>query len=102
MSALHLHCSTLFDGTGLHTRQRQTLIIEGGVIRHVGPSAEAPRPQPGDREAHGQFVMPGLVDVHTHLAFGNAQSEEDIDIWTSDEFRALRGCSSLSTFWLPA
>ncbi|AUZ59337.1 Xaa-Pro dipeptidase [Pseudomonas sp. XWY-1] len=91
MSALHLHCSTLFDGTGLHTRQRQTLIIEGGVIRHVGPSAEAPRPQPGDREAHGQFVMPGLVDVHTHLAFGNAQSEEDIDIWTSDEFRALRG-----------
>ena len=35
--------------------------------------------------------MPGLVDVHTHLAFGNAQSEEDIDLWTSDEFRALRG-----------
>ena len=38
-----------------------------------------------------RYIMPGLVDVHTHLAFGNAQSEEDIDLWTSDEFRALRG-----------
>lgn len=91
MGALHLHCSTLFDGTDLLVRHNQTLIIENGLIRHVGPSAQAPQPQPGDREVRGDFVMPGLVDVHTHLAFGNAQSEEDIDLWTSDEFRALRG-----------
>ena len=35
--------------------------------------------------------MPGLVDVHTHLVFGNARSEEDIDYWVTPEFRALRG-----------
>ena len=37
------------------------------------------------------FVMPGLIDVHTHLAYGNAKSEEDIDLYQPMEFRALRG-----------
>jgi imidazolonepropionase-like amidohydrolase len=37
------------------------------------------------------FVMPGLIDVHTHLAYGNAKSEEDIDLYGPLEFRALRG-----------
>ena len=36
------------------------------------------------------FVMPGLIDVHTHLAYGNAKSEEDIDLYQPMEFRALR------------
>lgn len=93
MSTLHLHCQTLFDGASLDTRQHQTLIMDNGVLSYVGPRAQAPAPQPGDHviDSGDSFVMPGLVDVHTHLAFGNAQSEEDIDIWTTDEFRALRG-----------
>ncbi len=93
MSTLHLHCQTLFDGTSLATRQQQTLVVENGVLSYVGPRSSAPLPAPGAQvvDAGDHFVMPGLVDVHTHLAFGNAQSEEDIDIWTSDEFRALRG-----------
>ena len=37
------------------------------------------------------FVMPGLQDVHTHLAYGNAKSEEDIDLYQPMEFRSLRG-----------
>ena len=37
------------------------------------------------------FVMPSLQDVHTHLAYGNAKSEEDIDLYQPMEFRALRG-----------
>ena len=35
--------------------------------------------------------MPGLIDVHVHLAYGNAKSEEDIDLYSPLEFRALRG-----------
>ncbi|GLK91204.1 metal-dependent hydrolase family protein [Pseudomonas turukhanskensis] len=93
MSTLHLHCQTLFDGASLNTRQQQTLVVENGLLTYVGPRSSAPAPQPGAQvvDAADNFVMPGLVDVHTHLAFGNAQSEEDIDIWTTDEFRALRG-----------
>jgi tripartite-type tricarboxylate transporter receptor subunit TctC len=35
-----------------------------------------------------QFVMPGLIDVHVHLAYGNAKSEADITL----RFRCYNGC----------
>ena len=39
----------------------------------------------------GHFVLPGLIDVHVHLSYGNAKTEEDIDLYAPVEFRALRG-----------
>ena len=52
------------------------------------------RPTPGRGDSvldYGDlFVMPGLQDVHTHLAYGNAKTEEDIDLYQPMEFRALR------------
>lgn len=52
-----------------------------------------PRPARGDSviDHSDRFVMPGLHDVHTHLAYGNAKTEEDIDLYAPLEFRALRG-----------
>ncbi len=66
---------------------------EEGVIAYVGAEEEAPRRLRGDRtlDYSSAFVMPGLIDVHTHLAYGNAKSEEDIDLYSPLEFRALRG-----------
>lgn len=93
MSRVHVNCSTLFTGLEDSARQHQRLVIEGGVFSYVGPQSEAPPPLPGEQviDAGEHFVMPGLVDVHTHLVFGNAKSEEDIDLHVSPEFRALRG-----------
>ena len=61
MNALHLKCQTLFDGTGLQTRQQQTLIVENGLLSYVGPTALAPAPQPGDTQvdAGDDFVRDG-------------------------------------------
>ncbi|NML47073.1 amidohydrolase family protein [Ramlibacter sp. G-1-2-2] len=83
----------MFTGLEDSARHDQTLVIEDGVFRYVGPTAQAPEKQPGDTQldAGSHFVMPGLADAHTHLVFGNARSEEDIDFWTTPEFRALRG-----------
>lgn len=63
------------------------------MLSYVGATAAAPAVLPGEAliDAGEHFVMPGLIDVHTHLVFGNAKSEEDIDLFTSPEFRALRG-----------
>jgi imidazolonepropionase-like amidohydrolase len=93
MSRIHVNCSTLFTGLEDTARQQQRLVIEGGLFSYVGPQAGAPQPLPGEQviDAGEHFVMPGLVDVHTHLVFGNAKSEEDIDLHVSPEFRALRG-----------
>ena len=44
------------------------IVVEGGLIRRVGPDAEIPV-LPGDWEVacRGRLVMPGLVDCHSHL-----------------------------------
>ena len=64
-----------------------------GVLEFVGPTERAPKAAPGEQvlDYSRQFVMPGLIDVHVHLAYGNAKSEEDIDLYSPLEFRALRG-----------
>ena len=93
MSRLHIHCKMLFTGLENTARQDQALMIEDGLFTYVGSREEAPQPLPGETlvDTGDHFVMPGLVDVHTHLVFGNAKSEEDIDLHVSPEFRALRG-----------
>ena len=93
MNRTYVRSQTLFTGLEDSARTDQVLIVEDGLIAHVGPAATAPAPLATDTivDAGEQFVMPGLVDVHTHLIFGNAQSEEDIDLHVSPEFRALRG-----------
>lgn len=93
MSRIHVQCKTLFTGLEDQARSVQTLIIENGLFSYVGPTSDAPPPALGESviDAGEHFVMPGLVDVHTHLVFGNAKSEEDVDFHVSPEFRALRG-----------
>ena len=89
-----VRCGQLFTGrrgrgpaarsAGLR-RRGPTRLCRGG-----GGGAAARR---GDRliDHSKHFVMPGLIDVHTHLAYGNAKSEEDIDLYSPMEFRTLRG-----------
>jgi imidazolonepropionase-like amidohydrolase len=89
-----VRCGQLFTGQEDEARTGETLVFdERGVILAVGPEADLPRRGRGDRviDHAGLFVMPGLIDLHTHLAYGNAKSEEDIDLYSPLEFRALRG-----------
>ena len=57
---------------------RATLVWEGGRIRWVGPAAELPAEHRhlDAEDAGGRIVVPGLVDCHTHLAFGGWRAEE--------------------------
>lgn len=57
------------------------IIIEGGIIRWVGPESEMPEPEGHVRDevymdALGRAVLPGFVDSHTHLVFGGYRPEE--------------------------
>ncbi|HEY7650745.1 MAG TPA: amidohydrolase family protein, partial [Methylomirabilota bacterium] len=44
----------------------QDVLIDGGVIKHVGPRLAAPT---GAEivEADGKIVCPGFIDIHVHL-----------------------------------
>lgn len=91
--ATYVRCGELFTGAEDCERKGQTLAIDdAGRLTYVGATEAAPVPGQGDRVLdYGEyFVMPGLQDVHTHLAYGNAKTEEDIDLYHPMEFRAIR------------
>ena len=65
------------------------LVWEGEVIRWAGPSKELPAEfkKWEMEDAEGRIVIPGLIDCHTHLAFGG---------WRADDFeRRIKGESYL-------
>ena len=54
------------------------MLIRGGKIESVGPSAEIEK-NVGDEEivdAGGRVMMPGFVDAHTHLVFSGNRLDD--------------------------
>ncbi len=70
----------LFDGTGDTPRKDVTIVIRDGRIEAVGPTATVAAPPESETiDLGGAFVLPGLIDCHTHL--GNRADQWD-DILT--------------------
>ena len=73
MAARALRCGTLFDGTGGEPRRNVVVVVDGGRISAVGttvpPGAETL--DLGDR-----FVMPGLIDCHSHASIVPGQGDQ--------------------------
>jgi imidazolonepropionase-like amidohydrolase len=91
-----IRCGKLFTGLADTAEADQALVIEGGRIVWTGAYAAAPNPEAGDRfvDHSARFVMPGLSDLHTHLSYGNARSEEEVDLYASLEYRAIRSLAA--------
>ena len=94
--------ATVIDGSGAPPRGPVDIVIEGNIItsvRGVGypgvPINEKRRPKPGDYEidAHGAYVMPGFVDMHTHA--GDPQKAPDTEyvykLWLAHGVTTVRG-----------
>src|SRR5437867_465686 len=82
---------TLIDGTGGPPLADATVQVAGGVIQAVrrGPD----RPAAGAVEvldARGKTVLPGLIDAHCHLSYGEGRSAEEIDVYGGAEWSAVR------------
>jgi imidazolonepropionase len=62
----------------MHAIADAALVWEGETIRWVGARRELPAAYAGAErhDAGGRLVIPGLVDCHTHLAFGGWRAEE--------------------------
>jgi len=75
-----LACCGISGGQNdIHVFRNAALAWEGARVSWVGPAAETPARFASDLrlDARGRLVVPGLIDCHTHLAFGG---------WRADEF----------------
>lgn len=63
--------ATLFNGTGEAAQPSMTIVVDGAKIRAVVPDAEKLDDLSDGAqiiELDGQFVIPGLIDSHQHIA----------------------------------
>jgi len=65
---VYVKAGHLFDATSDHLRDNVVLVIEGGRITQVAPAADVSIP-PGAKvvDLSKDWVLPGLIDCHTHL-----------------------------------
>lgn len=76
----------LIDGRG-STRDRMTVLIQGGRIAAVGPDREISVPRGAETpDVRGMAVLPGLIDCHVHLCLG---AEADVVRTIEQEAPAL-------------
>lgn len=70
------------------------VVVEGDRIAWVGEAAATPDEYLAagyaEVDTSGRTVIPGLVDGHMHISFGEAASEEELSIYTPAEYRSIR------------
>ena len=83
----------VIDGTGAEPVSAGAVAVMGDQIDWAGPADELPPRWTTEGteviDCTGRCILPGLVDAHTHLSFGEAQSEEELGIYTSVEYRSM-------------
>ena len=84
---------TVIDATGAEPVPADVL-VHGDRIEAVGDDARRDRVPVGEAleviDAAGAYVMPGMIDAHCHMTYGQSQSQEEQDLYTSVESRTLR------------
>ncbi|WP_423833316.1 imidazolonepropionase [Streptomyces manipurensis] len=63
------------DGSPLGLIENAAVVIDGGRIAWVGPTAQAPAADESF-DAQGRAVIPGFVDSHSHLVFAGDRTQE--------------------------
>ncbi len=72
-----LRGGTVIDGTGAPSRPGTDVRLEGDRIAAIGASA-ASGTAGVTIEASGLTVMPGLIDAHCHITFGEPASNDEL------------------------
>jgi imidazolonepropionase-like amidohydrolase len=94
---------TLIDGTGTSPSRNEAIVIQGNRIKSTGRLPGDVRLEDRDNveviNATGQWIMPGLIDAHTHLSYGNPKvpGEARGRGTTRPEFNTLRAARNAQT-----
>lgn len=88
--------ATVIDVTGKSNIPDAVVIIEGDKIKAVGSRARVKVPRGAEViDARGKFLIPGLIDTHTHSSYDGKDS------WLSSRFLATGITTVLDTGSLP-
>ena len=89
----------LFDGTGASARSAAILVIDGVIVKIAGdaPSLGAPA-DATVIDATGKTVLPGLIDLHTHLTYEDGGDATTSGARDTQSSAALRGQERLRYF----
>ncbi|QII85365.1 amidohydrolase family protein [Bordetella hinzii] len=84
----------VIDGSLDAPIERGAVLTDGALISWVGEAAALPADiDMADYEIvelPGRSILPGLVDAHTHISFGESRAEEENALYTPVEFRAIK------------
>jgi imidazolonepropionase-like amidohydrolase len=61
------------------TIERGSILIKDGKIAEVGPSVKAPK-DATVIDAEGKFVIPGIIDCHSHIAIDGSVNEGSVSV----------------------
>jgi imidazolonepropionase-like amidohydrolase len=86
----------IFDGTGQPVRMG-TIIIKDNKIAKILPPGKKDWPKDARViDAKGKTVMPGLIDLHTHLSY--TESGVPVELASNESDATLRACERLRYF----
>jgi len=64
------------DGDGLGIIEDGAVAATAGRIAWAGPRTALPGPARETTDCAGAWILPGLIDCHTHLVFGGDRADE--------------------------
>lgn len=76
-----IEAGTVVDGTGAEARAAESVLIADGTIAALSARADelaAGRDDVTRIDARGKTVLPGLIDAHTHLSFGEPTGNDEL------------------------
>jgi len=73
MSFTLIHNGTLIDGNGASPLSNAAVLIKDNRIHAAGRKSDIPLPDAPitQLDAKGGYILPGLIDTHVHLMFGD-------------------------------
>src|SRR5262249_37417840 len=91
-----VRCGTLFDGTGSAPVEDQVIGIEDGRIVSINRADVAPPSNSGTTlDLHDKFVMPGLIDAHSHASIVPGDGDQSGQMRQPAVRQALRASANL-------
>lgn len=90
----HVLRGRVIDGTGRPPIEDGAVVVQADRFAWVGEAADLPPEWATDAtipviDAGTGTILPGIVDAHCHISYGEPRSEEELALYGSAEWRAI-------------